>query len=62
MILTEDIHKKLKSMRDWKKERWEKDLAKESLKDVTMERVKVEEFEESLCKDCGRVNQIGSVV
>ena len=28
-------------------------LANEPLKDVTMERVKVEEFEESLCKDCG---------
>ena len=25
----------------------------ESLKDVTMERMKVKEFEESLCKDCG---------
>ena len=24
-----------------------------SLKDVTMERVRVEEFEESLCEDCG---------
>ena len=23
------------------------------LKDVTIERVRVEEFEESLCKDCG---------
>ena len=28
-------------------------LANESLKDVTTERVRVEEFEESLCKDCG---------
>ena len=28
-------------------------LANEPLKDVTMERVRVEEFEESLCKDCG---------
>ena len=28
-------------------------LANESLNDVTMERVRVEEFEESLCKDCG---------
>ena len=25
----------------------------ESFKDVTMERVRVEEFEESLCEDCG---------
>ena len=25
----------------------------EPLKDVTMERMRVEEFEESLCKDCG---------
>ena len=25
----------------------------EPFKDVTMERVKVEEFEESLCEDCG---------
>ena len=29
------------------------DLVKESLKDVTMERVRVEKLEESLCKDCG---------
>ena len=28
-------------------------LANEPLKDVIMERVRVEEFEESLCKDCG---------
>ena len=28
-------------------------LANEPLKDVTMERVRVKEFEESLCKDCG---------
>ena len=28
-------------------------LAKEPLKGVTMEKVRVEEFEESLCKDCG---------
>ena len=28
-------------------------LDNEPLKDVTMERVRVEEFEESLCKDCG---------
>ena len=30
-----------------------KGFGNEPLKDVTMERVKVEEFEESLCKDCG---------
>ena len=28
-------------------------LANEPLKDVTMERVRVKEFEESLCKDYG---------
>ena len=28
------------------------------LKDVTMERKRVEEFEESLCEDCGRVNLV----
>ena len=28
-------------------------LANDPLKDVTMERVRVEEFEKSLCKDCG---------
>ena len=28
-------------------------LVNEPLNDVTMERVRVEEFEESLCKDCG---------
>ena len=28
-------------------------LANEPLKDVTMERVRVEEYEKSLCKDCG---------
>ena len=28
----------------------------ESLKDVTMERIRVEEFEESLYEDCGWVN------
>ena len=28
-------------------------LANERLKDVTMERVRVEKFEKSLCKDCG---------
>ena len=30
-----------------------KDFGNESLKDVTMERMRVEEFEESLCEDCG---------
>ena len=30
-----------------------KSFGNESLKDVTMERVRVEKFEESLCKDCG---------
>ena len=28
-------------------------LTNEPLKDVTMERVRIEEFEKSLCKDCG---------
>ena len=28
-------------------------LANEPLKDVTMERMRVKEFEESLCKNCG---------
>ena len=28
------------------------------LKDVTMERVRVEEFEESLCEDCELVNLV----
>ena len=28
-------------------------LANEPLKDVTIERVRVEEFEKSLCEDCG---------
>ena len=28
-------------------------LDNEPLKDVTIERARVEEFEESLCKDCG---------
>ena len=28
-------------------------LANKPLKDVTMERVRVEEYEKSLCKDCG---------
>ena len=35
-----------------------KRFGQKPLKDVTMERVRVEEFEESLCKDCGRVNLI----
>ena len=30
-----------------------KSFGNETLKDVTMERVRVKEFEESLCKDCG---------
>ena len=33
-----------------------KGFGNESPKDVTMERMRVEEFEESLCEDCGRVN------
>ena len=33
-------------------------LANEPLKDVTMEMVRVEEFEESLCKDCEGVNLV----
>ena len=33
-------------------------LANESFKDVIIERVRVEEFEESLCKDCGLVNLV----
>ena len=33
-------------------------LANKPLRDLTMERVRVEEFEESLCKDCGRVNLV----
>ena len=36
----------------------EKFLANEPLKDVTMERMRVEEYEESLCKDCGWVNLV----
>ena len=28
-------------------------LANKPLKDVTMERVRVEKYEKSLCKDCG---------
>ena len=30
-----------------------KGFGNEPLKDITMERVRVEEFEESLCEDCG---------
>ena len=30
-----------------------KGFGDEPFKDVTMERVRVEEFEESLCEDCG---------
>ena len=30
-----------------------KSFGNEPLKDVTMERMRVEEFEESLCEDCG---------
>ena len=33
-------------------------MANIPLKDVTMERMRVEEFEESLCKDCGWVNLV----
>ena len=33
-------------------------MVKEPLKDVTMERVRVKEFEKSLCKDCGQVNLV----
>ena len=33
-------------------------LANEPLKDVTMGRVRVKEFEELLCKDCGRINLV----
>ena len=29
-----------------------KDFGNEPLKDITMERMRVEEFEESLCEDC----------
>ena len=35
-----------------------KGFGNEPLKDVTMERVRVEEFEESLCENCGRVNLV----
>ena len=30
-----------------------KSFGNEPLKDITMERMRVEEFEESLCEDCG---------
>ena len=33
-------------------------LTNEPLKDVTMEMVRVEEFEKSLCKDCEGVNLV----
>ena len=33
-------------------------FSNELLKDVTMEKVRVEEFEESLCEDCGLVNLV----
>ena len=33
-------------------------LTNEPLKDVTMEKVRVEEFGESICKDCGWVNLV----
>ena len=35
-----------------------KGFGNEPLKDVTMERMRVEKFEESLCEDCERVNLI----
>ena len=35
-----------------------KGFGNEPLKDVTMVRMRVEEFEESLCEDCGWVNLI----
>ena len=41
---------------------WEKVLANGPLNDLTMERVRVKKFEESLCKDCGWVNLIFSRV
>ena len=37
---------------------WEKDLGNEPLKDVSMERMRVEEFEESEDKDCGWDNLV----
>ena len=38
-----------------------KGFGNEPLKDVTMERVRVEKFKESLCEDCGRVNLVFSL-
>ena len=35
-----------------------KGFGNEPLEDITMESVKVEEFKESLCKDCGWVNLV----
>ena len=35
-----------------------KGFGNEPLKDVTMERIRVEEFEESLCEDYGLVNLV----
>ena len=35
-----------------------KDFSNVPLKDLTMERKRVEEFEESLCEDCGRINLV----
>ena len=35
-----------------------KDFGNEPLKNVTMERIRVEEFEESLCEDCEWVNLV----
>ena len=35
-----------------------KGFGNKSLKDVTMERMRIEEFEESLCEDCGWVNLV----
>ena len=33
-----------------------KGFGNETLKDITMERIRVDEFEEFLCEDCGLVN------
>ena len=38
-----------------------KGFGNEPLKDVTMERMRVEKFEESLCEDCGWVNLVFSL-
>ena len=35
-----------------------KGFGNKPLKDVTMERMRIEEFEESLCEDCGWVNLV----